>query len=233
MQSYFRQMTTGITLVALLTVTTAASAAVYETVDLFKGKTFFTDSFEVDTAGTYHAALTDFEFPRPMKRMALNVTTSKDTLGSISAPGSFDFEATTGTYYVSFFALADHEKEHNKDAKQKKHKNKKKNNGTKKDTDKQQKHKNRQQHSKAKHRKSGNSQREKRERRDTWAQMNDMMNLGQYGIEIAYLDDSGTGMQPGYPGDGNAAVPIPAAVWLFGSGLLGITGLGFRRKARA
>lgn len=228
MQSYFRQMTTGITLVALLTGTTAASAAVYETVDLFKGKTFFTDSFDVDTAGNYQATLTDFEFPRAMKRMALHVTSSTDSLGSIFAPGSFDFEADAGTYYVSFLARAG---QGNKRDKGTGHRKDDDRNG-----DRRQKHRPRHRDGEDHHGMAGNGQRERREKRDhhdhDWTHGRGMMGMGQYGIEIAYLDDSGTGMPPGYPGNGNAAVPIPAAVWLFGSGLLGITGLGIRRKAR-
>ena len=39
--------------------------------------------------------------------------------------------------------------------------------------------------------------------------------LGQYGIEISQI----------------AAVPVPAAVWLFGSGLLGLIGIARRKKA--
>lgn len=33
-------------------------------------------------------------------------------------------------------------------------------------------------------------------------------------------------------GFGQAAVPVPAAVWLFGSGLLGLVGISRRRKAQ-
>ena len=37
----------------------------------------------------------------------------------------------------------------------------------------------------------------------------------------------------GTRGDGNQVVPIPAAAWLLGSGLLGLFALGRRRKASA
>ena len=82
------------------------------------------------------------------------------------------------------------------------------------------------------HSKSDRSNKDKREQREKrarpdWARGHDMMNLGQYGIEIAHLD--------GYehPGNGNAVVPVPAAAWLFLSGLLGISGIGFRRRLRS
>ena len=230
MQNYCRQLTTGIALLALLAGTAAsASTVVFEKVELFKGKTFFTESFQVDTAGTYQATLTDFEFPKPMKKMGLNITTSNDTLGSLFAPGSFDFEADPGTYYVSFFALADSGKKRdkNKDGEHKKNKDKDKN-----------KQKDRDRDNNGKHGKSGNGKHERHEKQNRsddwakayglkhddsngWGQGHSMMNLGQYGIEIAYLE------QP------PAAVPIPAAAWLFVSGLLGLGGISLKRKARS
>jgi hypothetical protein len=225
MQSTCRQLATLIALVALLTGPAAASSVVFEKVELFKGKTFFTETFQIDSAGSYEATLTDFEFPKPMKKMGLNVTTSKDTLGSLFAPGSFDFEADPGTYYVSFFALAGSGKNRDKDAQKKSRRDK-------------EKHKDRH-HDKKHHQgmsgKHKAAQQEKRDHSDDWAQgygMQDdrsgdwgqghgMMNLGQYGIQIAQLDD-----QP-------PAVPLPAAAWLFISGLLGMTGVGLRRKVRS
>jgi hypothetical protein len=203
MQTFRTQLTAGVALAALLTGPVATSGVVYEKVDLFKGKTLFTDSFEVGSSGGYRTTLTDFEFPRPMKRMGLHVTSSGDSLGSLFAPGSFDFEAEPGTYYVSFFALASQGKKSNKGNKG--NKGNKSNNGNK-----------------------DSGSRGKKRDRPAWAGEGGMMNLGQYGIEIASLD-AGGGI-PEYPGDGTAVVPVPAAVWLFASGLLGITGLGFRRK---
>lgn len=48
--------------------------------------------------------------------------------------------------------------------------------------------------------------------------------LGQYGIEIAQY-----GIVVSQPGD-VSAVPVPAAAWLFGSGLIGLAGV-IRRKS--
>jgi hypothetical protein len=50
--------------------------------------------------------------------------------------------------------------------------------------------------------------------------------LGQYGIEIAQF-----AIEISQPGN-VSTVPVPAAAWLFGSGLLGLTGLVRRRSAR-
>jgi len=46
------------------------------------------------------------------------------------------------------------------------------------------------------------------------------MSQGEYGIEIAMLDHNGA-----------SEVPVPAAVWLFVSGLLGLAGIARRTPA--
>lgn len=127
-----------------------ANTVVYEEVELFQTETFFTDTFIItDTSRPYIATLTDFEFPVPMMNTGMSVTTATDLLGSLLAPGSFQFNATTpGNYFVSFFGFADVS----------------------------------------------------------------APGLGQYGIEISQ-------------------VPVPAAVWLFGSGLIGLIGISRRKKS--
>lgn len=91
----------------LMTPVYSWAATVYEKVELFQTETFFTDSFEISDAGVYTATLTDFSFPAPMIDTGMNVTTTKDWLGGLMAPGSFTFNATPGRYYVSFFGSAD------------------------------------------------------------------------------------------------------------------------------
>ena len=136
----------------LLTAGTSwASTVVYDKVEIFQTQTFFTDTFEITEAGSYLATLTDFEFTAPMTDTGMNVTTATDLLGSLLAPGSFNFDATPGNYFVSFFGFADL---------------------------------------------SGPQ-------------------IGQYGIEISQA---------------SSAVPVPAAIWLFGSGLIGLVGMTRRRK---
>jgi hypothetical protein len=123
-----------------------ANTVVYDKVELFQTEVFFTDMFEISEAGSYKAILTDFKFPVPMVATGMSVTTATNLLGSLLAPGSFNFDATPGKYFVSFFGFADPS----------------------------------------------------------------APQLGQYGIDISQ-------------------VPIPPAVWLFGSGLLGFIGIA-RRK---
>lgn len=140
--------TVVMTIVALLVTAgnSWANTVVYDKVELFQTEAFFTDIFNISEAGSYKATLTDFEFPMPMVATGMSVTTATDLLGSLLAPGSFNFDAMPGKYFVSFFGFA-----------------------------------------------------------DTAAPQ-----LGQYGIEIRQ-------------------VSVPAAVWLFGSGLLGMIGIA-RRK---
>ena len=84
-----------------------ANTVVYDKVELFQTETFFTDMFEITDAGSYLATLTDFEFPTSMIDAGMSVTTATDLLGSLLAPGSFNFDATPGNYFVSFFGFAD------------------------------------------------------------------------------------------------------------------------------
>ena len=142
--------TVVMTIVALLVTAgnSWANTVVYDKVELFQTGVFFTDMFEISEAGSYKATLTDFEFPIPMVATGMSVTTATDLLGSLLAPGSFNFDATPGKYFVSFFGFA-----------------------------------------------------------NTSAPL-----LGNYGIEISQI-------------------PVPAAVWLFGSGLLGLCLISRRNKA--
>ncbi len=154
----------------------AGSTTVFESSELFRNKTHFTESFLIETKGTYQAILTDFEFPSPLKESALNITTATETLLTLWGPGTMTFEADPGEYYLSFFAVAGRG------------------------------------HDKGPHA-EGND----------WHEWDfgghpphyGYGNLGQYGIEISMT---------------TSAVPLPAAVWLFSTGLLGITGAGWRRR---
>jgi len=124
-----------------------ASTVVYDQVELFQAETIFTDSFEIFDAGSYMATLTDFEFPEPMIESGMSVVSATKLLGSLKAPGSFNFDAMPGKYFVTFYGFADVS----------------------------------------------------------------APQLGQYGIEISSVEIS--------------QVPVPAALWLFGSGLIGLVGV--------
>ena len=83
-----------------------ANTVVYEEVELFDTQTVLNDTFTVIDASPYMAILTDFEFPEPMAQSGMAVTTATELLGSLNAPGSFNFDATPGDYFVSFFGEA-------------------------------------------------------------------------------------------------------------------------------
>ncbi len=207
-------VTLVVSLLMLLTGTVSASALVFEKAERFKNRTRFTEVLQIDTAGTYQATLTDFESPKPLKKVGLKIATPDSVLGSIFAPGTFSFEADPGTYYLRFFALSSPGKKHRKDVG----------------------HHAREMRRRAKHRHRNRHGRDATEhRKEPWARKWHhamMMNRGQYGIEIALLDLPHTEM-PAFEPSNAAVVPVPAAAWLFGSGLLGIASFGLRRKVAA
>lgn len=118
------------------------TGSVFEDIGIFANKTYFTHDFEIEEGGLYQVTLTDFEFPRPLKLLGLNLTSATDSFGALTEAGSFTFDADPGKYFVSFYGKARH--------------------------------------------------------------------LGQYGIEVAMV---------------TSPVPVPAAAWLFGSGLIGFAGV--------
>ena len=85
----------------------AAQAALvpYQKVAFIKDTDYFSEAFTIDTAGTYQATLTDFNFPSDFGQVALDVTTAVATEGSLIGPGSFVFDAEPGTYYASVYGV--------------------------------------------------------------------------------------------------------------------------------
>jgi len=133
--------------------TSQANTVAYDKVELFQTETFFTDPFTVFDSATYAATLTDFEFPLAMISTGMSITTAIELKGSLSAPGSFTFEATLGeAYFVSFFGFAD--------------------------------------------------------------TSTSLPPLGQYGIEISQVPE----------------IPVPSAMWLFVSSLIGLASLSKRKR---
>lgn len=201
---------------------------VYEKVDMVSHNVHFTDSFSVDTQGTYRATLTDFKFPNPLAASGLDVTTSITSLGKISGPGSFTFDADPGNYYVSLFAsvapisaqqradmVRANEAQHGADYwggltyEQKKEQWALWDNMTPAE--------------KKAHREAV----WKRAERRVDQQLADMgTDLGQYGVQIALVNGTTATATANV-----AVVPLPGALWLFGSGLLAL--LGVRRGPAA
>jgi hypothetical protein len=54
-----------------------------------------------------------------------------------------------------------------------------------------------------------------------------------YDLGTLALSGTGANLLLSFTGNGTSAVPVPAAVWLLGSGLLGLAGIGRRRAVRA
>lgn len=185
-----------------------AGSQVYAKVELFEGSSHFTDSFHIDAAGDYRAVLTDFAFPKPMGDTAFNITTASTSLGALYGPGEISFAAAPGNYFISFFAVA-----------------------ALGDTVTAQRF------SRADEQ-SGSGIRSLRYDPEAAGIAGDYglrtvtsrpgatsydLNLGQYGIEIIPVSLTNSGL---------VAVPVPAAIWLFGSGLAGIVAMGAARRRR-
>lgn len=90
----------------LFAVSANASTVVYEKVSVVPMMKFETEAFNVTTAGTYRATLSDFGFFDSFAHMGLAVTTSSELMGKIVGPGSFTFDANPGKYYASFAGIA-------------------------------------------------------------------------------------------------------------------------------
>ncbi len=209
---------------------------IYEKVDMFNNYVHFTDGFTIDTKGVYEATLTDFEFPNAFKASGMNITTGSDSLGKLLGPGTFTFEAGPGNYYVSMFAevggsqayaekkhhLIDEEKQRRRESKAARWNSlSKKEQLAKKELKKE--------------RWNSRSDAEKERSRERWEKALGTwadeqlagINMGQYGIEISMTD----GTLPSVSA-ASSVVPIPAAVWLFSSGMLALAGIGRRKPGR-
>ncbi|MCO6411549.1 MAG: hypothetical protein J5I92_02280 [Thiogranum sp.] len=179
---------------------------VYAKVELFKGSIHFTDSFHVDTAGDYRAVLTDFAFPDPLGDTAFNITTATTSLGSLFGPGEVSFSALPGNYFISLFAVA-----------------------APAPTAMAQRFS----RQSAQNASSRIARRYNRDADDDYglrtvaarpgATSHDLT-LGQYGIEITRV-----ALATSVP---TAVIPVPAAIWLFGSGLAALVAMGAARRRR-
>lgn len=81
---------------------------VFQNVAIFDHGIAFTHDFEIESEGIYQVTLTDFEFPRPLTKLGLNLTSATESFGQLMTPGSFIFDADPGNYFISFFGKARH-----------------------------------------------------------------------------------------------------------------------------
>lgn len=197
---------------------------VYQKTDSFSQSVTLTDSFTVNMSGLYRATLKDLENAKPFLSSSLVVSKNSSSLGGTNGPGSFTFEAEAGDHSVNLFAdvgapdISDEEK---KELIEESHKT----------------------HGSAWW--SSLTADEKAERKARWKSWTDAekkahqqmvyernerrveeqlasMYTGEYDIEIVMIQT---------PTDPGTVVPVPAAVWLFGSGLLALVGAARRKTA--
>ena len=173
----------------------------------------FTDVFNIESRGTYEATLTDFRFPNPLKITGLNITTARESLGSLQGSGSFTFDAGPGDYYLGFFARAGNHNNHSARGKDKKFQSTANETGNEKSDNS---------------RKVAHRNTRKRSVESEWIPNYrhpydlkiERMNIGQYGIQVALLEQN------------SISTPLPGAVWLFISGLLGLTAMVRKRNRK-
>lgn len=220
-------MATGHVLAASVT-----GDVIYQKMDSFYGSAHITDSFTINARGLYQAKLTDFETSSAFKSSGLEVTHKSDSLGKLAGPGMFTFQAGPGDYNVNMFAvlgpLQASEKEKQRLIDEEHQRRVEIKAALWDSLTKEQKWARKEQHKEIWESMSEAERQERQERREKarnkWVE-NQLasMNTGKYGIEISRLG--------GLEGTGVSAVPLPAAAWLFGSGMLALAGLG-RRKNR-
>ena len=93
-------------LAALISVSTASHAAILSLTDGASNPTAKTYAFTVSTPGLFLAALDDLKFPESFQFLSLAVAPKGGAapLGSILAPGTFSFEASTAGDYLALLA---------------------------------------------------------------------------------------------------------------------------------
>jgi hypothetical protein len=195
-------------------------SVVYGNSGTFIKEITITDNFNVDVQGLYQATLSDLENKLPFDQSSLEVKSNGDSLGSLSSPGTFTFEAGPGGYAVDIFAsvpevtVSDEEMERLvEEARQaggrawwqslsREQKAARKALWSTWTEEEMQAHQ---------------ELVEKRYRRRVKDELVSM-SQGEYAVEIALLNENGA-----------SHVPVPPAVWLFVSGLVAMAGVA-RKK---
>lgn len=98
----------GGTLLLLTSAAVNASLVAFEDVTFLEDSGWYTDPFEILSAGTYKATLTDMELPLPFLQLDMAVTTSTEKMGSVDHSGYFTFDAEPGWYYMNLLYKADY-----------------------------------------------------------------------------------------------------------------------------
>mgnify|MGYP002712154766 CR=1 FL=1 len=192
---------------------------VYQRSGSFGQSVSLTDSFTVSAPGIYQVTLTDLQNARPFSTSALDVSAGDNPLGSLNGPGSFTFDTRAGELDINFFAeigkpavSEDEKKQLVEEARETRGRSWWQSLTTEQKTER-------------KALWSSWTEEQWEEHRDRIHRRNERhveehlahQYTGEYSIEIT---------------SGTTVVPVPAAFWLFGSGLLALVGAARRKTAR-
>ena len=196
---------------------TLGDGVVYSKTDTFIKEVSFSDDFHIDKKGLYEATLTDLKNTKPFDKSSLDVKSGSSSLGSLSSPGAFKFEAGPGEYEVSLFASVTETTVSEEEKKRMFDETRKARGKSWWDSLSTEEKKARKALWKTWTPEQWQANEEKSVKR-TWRSVEEQlasMNQGEYDIQIKEV----------------SAVPVPAAVWLFVSGLLGLAGVARKKHS--
>jgi len=197
---------------------------VYQDSSVFKHEILVEDEFNIETAGFYQATLSDLMNTTPFTSSGLTIMSGASTLGSLSAPGSFVFEATSGEHNIDFFASITVSDETKEALIETMHMERfeawKASLSTEELNAYRETWKNRTDEERSIRRTEVYEANKRRVEKE----LDEM--TGEYDVVVSHVD--------GYGNEEDInPVPTPAAAWLFGSGLLGLAGVIRRKKSKA
>lgn len=201
----------------------ATGTVVYEKVDTFKNTVHLTDTVQITTAGTYIATLTDYETDKPFTESSLDIATDRETVAHLSGPGQVTFEAGAGDYLLNLFASVLDDTGAYEEQRQEFFetiRQERRDRWFASLTDEELAN----YRAMWKQESAEEKQARLQERDDrVWRYVDHKFEYpseyGKYGVKVVFKGD----------GEENV-VPVPAALWLMGSGLVGLVAVGRRRK---